>query len=80
VKEEGLRHLSRKFKDWAYGPVYSSLYDLSSLALDNTNWVGESTTPGSSTTQQRFYINMCRSLVPQGGELDWGPGLGRVLR
>uniref|UniRef100_A0A8C4YXD9 Transient receptor potential cation channel subfamily V member 4 n=1 Tax=Gadus morhua TaxID=8049 RepID=A0A8C4YXD9_GADMO len=31
VKEEGLRHLSRKFKDWAYGPVYSSLYDLSSL-------------------------------------------------
>ena len=26
-----MRHLSRKFKDWAYGPVYSSLYDLSSL-------------------------------------------------
>ncbi|KAJ3604697.1 hypothetical protein NHX12_029437 [Muraenolepis orangiensis] len=31
VKDEGVRHLSRKFKDWAYGPVYSSLYDLSSL-------------------------------------------------
>ncbi|KAG7274701.1 hypothetical protein CRUP_021142 [Coryphaenoides rupestris] len=31
VKDEGARHLSRKFKDWAYGPVYSSLYDLSSL-------------------------------------------------
>uniref|UniRef100_A0A6I8MZ36 Transient receptor potential cation channel subfamily V member 4 n=1 Tax=Ornithorhynchus anatinus TaxID=9258 RepID=A0A6I8MZ36_ORNAN len=31
VKDEEVRHLSRKFKDWAYGPVYSSLYDLSSL-------------------------------------------------
>uniref|UniRef100_A0A8D0AX35 Transient receptor potential cation channel, subfamily V, member 4 n=1 Tax=Sander lucioperca TaxID=283035 RepID=A0A8D0AX35_SANLU len=31
IKDEEVRHLSRKFKDWAYGPVYSSLYDLSSL-------------------------------------------------
>ncbi|XP_072456260.1 transient receptor potential cation channel subfamily V member 4 isoform X2 [Notamacropus eugenii] len=31
VTDEDARHLSRKFKDWAYGPVYSSLYDLSSL-------------------------------------------------
>ncbi|XP_062822654.1 transient receptor potential cation channel subfamily V member 4 [Anolis carolinensis] len=31
IQEEGARHLSRKFKDWAYGPVYSSLYDLSSI-------------------------------------------------
>ncbi|KAF5929208.1 hypothetical protein HPG69_019229, partial [Diceros bicornis minor] len=31
VTDEDTRHLSRKFKDWAYGPVYSSLYDLSSL-------------------------------------------------
>ncbi|XP_070807562.1 transient receptor potential cation channel subfamily V member 4 [Pituophis catenifer annectens] len=31
VKDEEARHLSRKFRDWAYGPVYSSLYDLSSL-------------------------------------------------
>ncbi|XP_005999492.1 transient receptor potential cation channel subfamily V member 4 [Latimeria chalumnae] len=31
VMDENARHLSRKFKDWAYGPVYSSLYDLSSL-------------------------------------------------
>uniref|UniRef100_A0A8C6Q8R6 Transient receptor potential cation channel, subfamily V, member 4 n=1 Tax=Nothobranchius furzeri TaxID=105023 RepID=A0A8C6Q8R6_NOTFU len=29
IKDEEVRHLSRKFKDWAYGPVYSSLYDLS---------------------------------------------------
>uniref|UniRef100_A0A669PIH7 Transient receptor potential cation channel subfamily V member 4 n=1 Tax=Phasianus colchicus TaxID=9054 RepID=A0A669PIH7_PHACC len=31
IADEDVRHLSRKFKDWAYGPVYSSLYDLSSL-------------------------------------------------
>lgn len=31
IKDDEARHLSRKFKDWAYGPVYSSLYDLSSL-------------------------------------------------
>lgn len=31
ITDESARHLSRKFKDWAYGPVYSSLYDLSSL-------------------------------------------------
>uniref|UniRef100_A0A3P8VAY9 Transient receptor potential cation channel, subfamily V, member 4 n=1 Tax=Cynoglossus semilaevis TaxID=244447 RepID=A0A3P8VAY9_CYNSE len=31
IKDEEVRHLSRKFKDWAYGPVYSSLYDLSFL-------------------------------------------------
>ncbi|XP_065502383.1 transient receptor potential cation channel subfamily V member 4 isoform X2 [Caloenas nicobarica] len=31
ITDEDARHLSRKFRDWAYGPVYSSLYDLSSL-------------------------------------------------
>lgn len=31
IQEEGCRHLSRKFREWAYGPVHSSLYDLSEL-------------------------------------------------
>ncbi|OCT77127.1 transient receptor potential cation channel subfamily V member 4 [Xenopus laevis] len=31
MKDEEARHLSRKFRDWNYGPVYSSLYDLSML-------------------------------------------------
>ncbi|KAG9269105.1 transient receptor potential cation channel subfamily V member 4 [Astyanax mexicanus] len=31
VPGEEARHLCRKFKDWSYGPVCSSLYDLSSL-------------------------------------------------
>ncbi|XP_062392184.1 transient receptor potential cation channel subfamily V member 1-like [Sardina pilchardus] len=30
-QDKETRHLSRKFTEWAYGPVYSSLYDLSSL-------------------------------------------------
>jgi len=41
--------------------------------MDKTNWLVEPATPDSSsssttpTQQQRFYINVCRSLVPQGG-------------
>ncbi|XP_017950397.2 transient receptor potential cation channel subfamily V member 4 [Xenopus tropicalis] len=31
IKDEEARHLSRKFRDWTYGPVYSSLYDLTTL-------------------------------------------------
>uniref|UniRef100_A0A4W4H5C8 Ion transport domain-containing protein n=1 Tax=Electrophorus electricus TaxID=8005 RepID=A0A4W4H5C8_ELEEL len=31
IKDNETRYLCRKFKDWAYGPVYSSLYDLSFL-------------------------------------------------
>ncbi|OCT77126.1 hypothetical protein XELAEV_18032322mg [Xenopus laevis] len=31
IKDEEARHLSRKFRDWTYGPVYSSLYDLTRL-------------------------------------------------
>ncbi|KAE8599533.1 hypothetical protein XENTR_v10017229 [Xenopus tropicalis] len=31
MKDEEALHLSRKFRDWNYGPVYSSLYDLSML-------------------------------------------------
>uniref|UniRef100_UPI003AAAD5C6 cation-independent mannose-6-phosphate receptor isoform X1 n=2 Tax=Centroberyx gerrardi TaxID=166262 RepID=UPI003AAAD5C6 len=39
-------------------------YDLSPLAIDTRNWEAEPTT---GDTEQRFYINICRSLVQQGG-------------
>ncbi|KAK0149277.1 Cation-independent mannose-6-phosphate receptor [Merluccius polli] len=42
-------------------------YDLSSLAKAKTNWVVDAPTASSSSTQQRFYINVCRSLVQQEG-------------
>uniref|UniRef100_A0A8D2L4L6 Transient receptor potential cation channel subfamily V member 3 n=1 Tax=Varanus komodoensis TaxID=61221 RepID=A0A8D2L4L6_VARKO len=35
IKEKPVRSLSRKFTDWAYGPVQSSLYDLTEL---DTTW------------------------------------------
>uniref|UniRef100_A0A3Q2EC35 Insulin-like growth factor 2 receptor n=1 Tax=Cyprinodon variegatus TaxID=28743 RepID=A0A3Q2EC35_CYPVA len=39
-------------------------YDLSPLTLDSQNWEVEIST---QTTGKRFYINVCRSLVQQGG-------------
>ncbi|XP_041919353.1 transient receptor potential cation channel subfamily V member 1-like isoform X1 [Alosa sapidissima] len=40
LDEESI-HLSRKFTEWAYGPVYSSLYDLDSLDTYEKNSVLE---------------------------------------
>ncbi|XP_054616857.1 cation-independent mannose-6-phosphate receptor [Dunckerocampus dactyliophorus] len=39
-------------------------YDLSPLAMETQNWEVE---PSTADTSKRFYINVCRSLVPQGG-------------
>lgn len=39
-------------------------YDLSSLALHKSNWI---VVPESSNQKQRYYINVCKSLVPQTG-------------
>lgn len=36
-----MRSLSRKFTEWAYGPVRSSLYDTSSIDTDQRNSVLE---------------------------------------
>lgn len=40
-EEEKMRPLSRKFTEWVYGPVRSSLYDMSSLDTDEDNSVLE---------------------------------------
>ncbi|KAM4624542.1 transient receptor potential cation channel subfamily V member 1-like [Polymixia lowei] len=34
-QDEETKHLSRKFTEWAYGPIHSSLYDLKSLDTYN---------------------------------------------
>uniref|UniRef100_A0A673X295 Insulin-like growth factor 2 receptor n=1 Tax=Salmo trutta TaxID=8032 RepID=A0A673X295_SALTR len=55
-----------KLTVWYFSPHRDSngnSYDLSSLALDSRNWVVEP----STGKQERFYINVCRSLVQQGG-------------
>uniref|UniRef100_A0A8D0GFJ2 Transient receptor potential cation channel subfamily V member 1 n=1 Tax=Sphenodon punctatus TaxID=8508 RepID=A0A8D0GFJ2_SPHPU len=41
IKEPECRHLSRKFTEWAYGPVHSSLYDLSNIDTCEKNSVLE---------------------------------------
>ncbi|XP_015262365.1 PREDICTED: transient receptor potential cation channel subfamily V member 1 [Gekko japonicus] len=41
IKEPECRHLSRKFTEWAYGPVHSSLYDLSGIDTCERNSVLE---------------------------------------
>ncbi|XP_060722164.1 cation-independent mannose-6-phosphate receptor [Tachysurus vachellii] len=42
-------------------------YDLSSLALHSSNWV---VLPQTGNKDQRYYINVCKSLVPQSGSWD----------
>ncbi|XP_046531971.1 transient receptor potential cation channel subfamily V member 3 isoform X2 [Equus quagga] len=41
IREKPLRSLSRKFTDWAYGPVSSSLYDLTNVDTTTDNSVLE---------------------------------------
>lgn len=41
IKDKRLRSLSRKFTDWAYGPVSSSLYDLTNVDTTTDNSVLE---------------------------------------
>ncbi|XP_077336391.1 transient receptor potential cation channel subfamily V member 1 [Lithobates pipiens] len=41
IKNPECRHLSRKFTEWAYGPVHSSLYDLSGVDTIENNSVLE---------------------------------------
>ncbi|KAM4726343.1 LOW QUALITY PROTEIN: transient receptor potential cation channel subfamily V member 1 [Anableps anableps] len=46
-QENHIKHLSRKFTEWVYGPVHSSLYDLSSVDSYENNSVVEILVYGS---------------------------------
>ncbi|KAI3364465.1 hypothetical protein L3Q82_011257, partial [Scortum barcoo] len=48
----------------SYNDGLGHSYDLSSLAMDSRNWQVE---PSTEDTNKQFYINVCRSLVQQGG-------------
>lgn len=50
ILEPECRHLSRKFTEWAYGPVHSSLYDLSCIDTCEKNSVLEVIAYSSSET------------------------------
>ncbi|XP_049445309.1 cation-independent mannose-6-phosphate receptor isoform X1 [Epinephelus fuscoguttatus] len=48
----------------SYNDGQGHSYDLSPLAMDSSNWEVETSTEDK---KNRFYINVCRSLVQQGG-------------
>ncbi|XP_043910807.1 transient receptor potential cation channel subfamily V member 1 [Protopterus annectens] len=49
IKDPCCQHLSRKFTEWAYGPVHSSLFDLSDIDCYEANSVLEIIIYGSET-------------------------------
>lgn len=66
IKEKPLRSLSRKFTDWAYGPVSSSLYDLTNV----------DTTTDSSVLEIIVYNTNIDVGLPEGwGKAGVGAGL-----
>ncbi|XP_038670639.1 transient receptor potential cation channel subfamily V member 1-like [Scyliorhinus canicula] len=58
INDEECRHLSRKFTEWAYGPVHSSLYDLSALDTHEKNSVLEIIVYGSETPNRQEMLNL----------------------
>lgn len=76
-QESHTKHLSRKFTEWVYGPVTSSLYDLASVDSYEDNSVLEILVYGSdipvspsimspvrATVDVILYSNICLLLSP----------------
>ncbi|KAM4589284.1 transient receptor potential cation channel subfamily V member 1-like isoform 1-T1 [Fundulus diaphanus] len=63
--DEEMRPLSRKFTEWVYGPVHSSLYDMSSMDTDENNSVLEIIIFGSEIPNrpEMLQIEPLRSLL-----------------
>ncbi|XP_054946113.1 transient receptor potential cation channel subfamily V member 1 isoform X7 [Physeter macrocephalus] len=62
IQEPECRHLSRKFTEWAYGPVHSSLYDLSCIDTCEKNSVLEVIAYSSSDTPIQYFLQRRPSL------------------
>lgn len=52
--DEETRPLSRKFTEWIYGPVHSSLYDMTSIDTDEKDSVLEIIVFGSEIPVRNF--------------------------
>ncbi|XP_047450081.1 transient receptor potential cation channel subfamily V member 1-like [Mugil cephalus] len=65
LMDEDTRPLSRKFTEWVYGPVHSSLYDLSSIDTNENNCVLEIIIFGSEIPNrpEMLQIEPLRSLL-----------------
>uniref|UniRef100_A0A8C2X1J2 Transient receptor potential cation channel, subfamily V, member 1 n=1 Tax=Cyclopterus lumpus TaxID=8103 RepID=A0A8C2X1J2_CYCLU len=57
-QESHIKHLSRKFTEWVYGPVHSSLYDLASVDSYEDNSVMEILVYGSDTPNRHEMLQM----------------------
>ncbi|XP_030648790.1 transient receptor potential cation channel subfamily V member 1-like [Chanos chanos] len=57
-QDEKSIHLSRKFTEWSYGPVYSSLYDLASLDTYEKNSVLEIIVYGSKIPNRQEMLQV----------------------
>ncbi len=51
-----MRPLSRKFTEWVYGPVHSSLYDMSSIDTNEEDSVLEIVVFGSEIPVRNIYL------------------------
>ncbi|XP_067866865.1 transient receptor potential cation channel subfamily V member 1-like [Heterodontus francisci] len=58
IHDEECQHLSRKFTEWAYGPVHSSLYDLSALDTYEEKSVLEIIVYGSETPNRHEMLDL----------------------
>ncbi|KAM6964907.1 cation-independent mannose-6-phosphate receptor [Aplochiton taeniatus] len=61
----------------SYNDMQGHSYDLSSLTTDSRNWVVE---PSTGEVKKRFYINVCKSLVQQGGSWKCPSGAASCLK
>ncbi|XP_070685030.1 transient receptor potential cation channel subfamily V member 1-like [Pempheris klunzingeri] len=63
--DEEMRSLSRKFTEWVYGPVHSSLFDMSSIDTNEDNSVLEIVVFGSEIPNrpEMLQIEPLRSLI-----------------
>ncbi|XP_029304743.1 transient receptor potential cation channel subfamily V member 1 isoform X2 [Cottoperca gobio] len=57
-QESNIKHLSRKFTEWVYGPVQSSLYDLASVDSYEDNSVVEILVYGSDIPNRHEMLQM----------------------
>lgn len=55
--DEEMRSLSRKFTEWVYGPVHSSLFDVSSIDTNEDNSVLEIVLFGSEIPVRNIYFD-----------------------
>ncbi|XP_066551846.1 transient receptor potential cation channel subfamily V member 1 isoform X2 [Amia ocellicauda] len=58
MEDRQCRHLSRRFTEWVYGPVHSSLFDLSSLDSFEKNSVMEIIVFGSSVPNRQEMLQV----------------------